>query len=255
MSRKSVLTKTALCWLWMVLLVSVSMFPVAAKTKTNLLTGEEIVAIRNTRSWPDVNVASALALADRWMKYTPQELRDMVPPHTVPRAFDTHFLQCPQHSEEIKAFGSYPWIIDPDRPYKLICPVGGEEYPTNDFDHHNPGGPEDVSSEPYVDTGWGWRDPNHHQKYWFVAYYAHWLYHRHLRPVAVALGQAYVITGDVRYATQGAALLDRIAEEYPYMDHVKQSRYGTEIQVGNYHGRIFELYLGDQHGPRSGHRL
>ncbi len=238
MSRKSVLTKTALCWLWMVLLVSVSMFPVAAKTKTNLLTGEEIVAIRNTRSWPDVNVASALALADRWMKYTPQELRDMVPPHTVPRAFDTHFLQCPQHSEEIKAFGSYPWIIDPDRPYKLICPVGGEEYPTNDFDHHNPGGPEDVSSEPYVDTGWGWRDPNHHQKYWFVAYYAHWLYHRHLRPAAVALGQAYVITGDVRYATQGAALLDRIAEEYPYMDHVKQSRYGTEIQVGNYHGRI-----------------
>lgn len=238
MSRQGVLAKTAVCCLWMVLLMTVSVFPVAAKTKTNLLTAEEIADIRSARSWPDVNVASVLALADRWMNYTPQELRDKVPPASVPRAFDTHFLQCPQHSEEIKAFGSYPWIIDPDQPYKLICPVGGEVYPTNDFDHHHPGGPEDVSSEPYVDTGWGWKDPNHPQKYWFVAYYAHWLYHNHLRPAAVALGQAYVITGDARYATQGAALLDRIAEEYPDMDHVKQSRYGTEIQVGTYQGRI-----------------
>ena len=114
MSRQGVLAKTAVCCLWMVLLMTVSVFPVAAKTKTNLLTAEEIADIRSARSWPDVNVASVLALADRWMNYTPQELRDKVPPASVPRAFDTHFLQCTQHSEEIKAFGSYPWIIDPD---------------------------------------------------------------------------------------------------------------------------------------------
>lgn len=238
MCRKSVLVSTAVLCACAVLFGSAATAPIHAKNGTNLLTAEEMATIRTSQAWSGVNTSAVITLADRWMKYTPQQLRDMVPPASVPRAFDTHFLQCPQHSEEIKAYGSYPWIIDPDRPYKLICPVGGEAYPTNDFDHHHHGGPDDVSSEPYVDTGWGWRDPNHPQKYWFVAYYAHWLYHAHLRPAAVALGQAYVLTGDVRYATQGAALLDRIAEEYPDMDHVKQSRYGTEIQVGTYQGRI-----------------
>jgi hypothetical protein len=238
MCRKSVLVSTAVLCACAVLFGSAATAPIHAKNGTNLLTAEEMATIRTSQAWSGVNTSAVITLVDRWMKYTPQQLRDMVPPASVPRAFDTHFLQCPQHSEEIKAYGSYPWIIDPDRPYKLICPVGGEAYPTNDFDHHHHGGPDDVSSEPYVDTGWGWRDPNHPQKYWFVAYYAHWLYHAHLRPAAVALGQAYVLTGDVRYATQGAALLDRIAEEYPDMDHVKQSRYGTEIQVGTYQGRI-----------------
>jgi hypothetical protein len=208
-------------------------FVVEGKTRTNLLTPEEIADIRANRTW-----ASSVTNASRWMNYTIAELRDKVPPASVPRAFDTHQKQDPLHPEEILAYGKYPWIIDPDLPYKVKCPVGGEIYPTNDFDPYNVGSPGEVSSEPYVDKGWGWKDPNDGQKYWFVAYYAHWLYSDYLRPAAVAMAQAYILTGDQAYARQAAALLDRIAEEYPHMDYVKQSRFGTEIMPGNYHGRI-----------------
>lgn len=213
------------------------------KVRTNLLSPEQIAEARATRKWPETgaDAASIIALADRWMKYTPQELRDMVPPPEVPRAFDVHFKQSPTHPEAIKAFGSYPWIIDPDIPYKVISPVDGSMFPTNDFDPKNPGRPEDVSTEPYVDTGWGWKDPNDPQKYWFVAYWAHWFWLDHLVPAAQALGQAYILTGDQRYSRQALALLDQIAEYYPDMDHVHQSRYGTEIQKGRYHGRIVNL--------------
>lgn len=205
---------------------------------TTLLTPAEIDRIRTTGVWPGVDVQSTLEMADRWMKYPLMQLRAMVPPARVPRAFDVHFDQDPLHPEAIKACGKYPWIIDPDMPYKVICPVGGEVYPTNDFDPDQVGNPDEVSEEPYIDNGWGWKNPHSPQKYWFVAYYAHWMYHKFLRAAALALGRAYVITGDCSYARQGAALLDRIAEEYPQMDYVNQSRYGTEIQPGRYHGRI-----------------
>lgn len=208
------------------------------KTQTNLLTQDEIALIRKNRTWPGVSVDNSLALANKWMKYSIQELRDKVPPASVPRAFDVHFAQDPQHPEQIKSYGPYPWIIDPDKPYKVICPYGGEVFPTNDFDPQHVGSPADVSSTPYVDNGWGYRKPGDPQKYWFVAYYAHWLYMNHLQPASVALAQAYVITGDQKYARQAAALLDRIAEEYPRMNYESQSRYGTEIQPGNYPGRI-----------------
>ena len=225
------------CWL-MIGVLAVAAGP-AGKVGTNLLTEAEIATIRETKRWPGAgDTAGIIAAAERWMKYTPAELRDLVPPPEVPRAFDVHFNQSPTHPEAIKAFGQYPWIIDPDRPYKVISPVDGSVFPTNDFDPKNPGSPADVSSEPYVDNGWGWKDPNHPQKYWFVAYYAHWIYYGHLIPGAENLARAYVITGDQRYARQAAALIDQIAEYYPRMDYETQSRYGTEIQPGNYKGRI-----------------
>lgn len=225
------------CWL-MIGVLAAAAGP-AGKVGTNLLTEAEIATIRETKRWPGAgDTAGIIAAAERWMKYTPAELRDLVPPPEVPRAFDVHFNQSPTHPEAIKAFGQYPWIIDPDRPYKVISPVDGSVFPTNDFDPKNPGSPADVSSEPYVDNGWGWKDPNHPQKYWFVAYYAHWIYYGHLIPGAENLARAYVITGDQRYARQAAALIDQIAEYYPRMDYETQSRYGTEIQPGNYKGRI-----------------
>lgn len=224
---------------WLVLGVLAAEAAPAGKVGTNLLTQAEIKSIRETKRWPGVgDTAAIVAAADRWMKYTPAQLRALVPPPEVPRAFDVHFEQSPTHPEAIKAFGQYPWIIDPDRPYKVISPVDGSVFPTNDFDPTSPGAPADVSSEPYVDNGWGWKDPDHPQKYWFVAYYAHWIYYGHLIPAAESLAQAYVITGDQKYARQAAALLDQIAEYYPRMDYQSQSRYGTEIQPGNYPGRI-----------------
>jgi hypothetical protein len=230
------LTTLCICTLTFVLISGWCTLVVEGKTHTNLLTAEEIATLRANKTW-----SGSISTASRWMNYSIAELRDKVPPASVPRAFDTHQKQDPLHPEEILAFGKYPWIIDPDLPYKVKCPVSGEIYPTNDFDPKNVGKPNEVSSEPYVDNGWGWKDPNDSQKYWFVAYYAHWMYHNFLRPAALAMGQAYITTGDQAYARQAAALLDRIAEEYPQMDYVKQSRFGTEIMPGAYHGRILNL--------------
>jgi len=229
-------------WLLLLLVICAAVLLPAvaaqAKTHTNLLTAAEVAEIRRTRQWEGINVSSVLATANNWMKYTPEELRQMVPPAWIPRAYDVNFKQDPQHSTEILRMGRYPFIVNPDLPYKITCPVGGEIYPTNDFDPTQITLPNQTTSDPYVDYGWGWSMPGDQYRYWFVGYYVHWLWQNHLRPAVLALGQAYIITGDRKYARQAAVLLDRIAEEYPQMDYQSQSREGFEIYVGNYPGRI-----------------
>src|SRR5205823_14427006 len=61
-----------------------------------------------------------------------------------------------------------------------------------------------------------------------------------LVPGLHALGQAYILTGDHRYAHKAAVMIHRIAEVYPGMDHAKQSRYGTLMAARgiNYPGKV-----------------
>lgn len=223
------------------LLLILFSFNAHAKMKTNLYTPEEIqIAKENIKKeiWARQEYDKIIKKADEWLEFSDEYLRYLIPTADTPRAFDVHFNQCPIHSQEIKKYGSYPWIIDLKNPWKVKCPVGGEYYPTNDYDPENPGSPEDVTYEEFIDTGWGWRKPGDPHKYWFVAYFNHWALHGHIVPGAEVLGKAYLLTGDKKYSRKAAVILDRIAEVYPEMDHVKQSRYGTEIQKGTYQGRI-----------------
>src|SRR6185312_12076654 len=48
---------------------------------------------------------------------------------------------------------------------------------------------------------------------------------------------AYLLTGKDGYAHKAGVLLARIAEDYPRMDHNRQSRYATEF-VPSYTGKI-----------------
>jgi len=239
----------------LVVLVVTSLSGIASKTEViqkkssmNLLAPEEVQRARERIGSKDPyaiqHLSKVQSRAERWLKYTDQQLRDLVPTADIPRAFNAHFQEDPRNPGAIRKFGNYPWIIDPDLPYKVVSPVDGFIYPTNDFDPKHPGGPEDVSEEPYVDTGWGWKDPDDSQKYWFVGYYTFWLWKDYLIPATLALGEAYLLTGELAYAHKAAVLLDRIAEVFPEMDYVKQSRYGTEIQPGNYHGRILNHHWG-----------
>ena len=95
-----------------------------------------------------------------------------------------HFLQCPQQRRDqaLVAIRGSSIRIGPTTHLR----GGRRAYPTNDFDHHHHGGPDDVV-EPYVDTGWGGIKPS--QKYWFVAYYAPLAVSRSSTSAAVA-GQA-----------------------------------------------------------------
>jgi len=198
--------------------------------------------------------------ADYWAEWTDESLRDLVTSAEVPRSFELCPEGCPIHGKKIFEVTGviYPWIIDPKKPFCVKCPIGGETYPSNDYGKFYRSGFKDRSdfNGPYVDDGRGWVGPNG-QRYWFVACWNHWLWvmhqvapHQNLQGGLAALGRAYLLTGETRYAHKAAVLLARIAEVYPNMEHESQSRYGqlmAEKDGTRYSGKvvnaIWETYL------------
>jgi hypothetical protein len=139
--------------------------------------------------------------------------------------------------------------VDPKQPFQVTCPVGGETYPSNDYGRFYRSGFKDRTGfdQPYADDGRGWVAPDG-QRYWFVAHWHHWVWTQHptsphpniMRGLA-ALGRAWLLTGDPRYAHKAAVLLHRTAEVYPNMDHESQSRYGELMAAkdgSRYSGKI-----------------
>jgi len=177
--------------------------------------------------------------AAKWAAMPETELRALVTPPEVPRAFRVHENGCPVHGQEVYRHGGYPWIMSLDEPWKVKCPVGGESYPSNDFGAYLQSGLKDRSllTGPYADDGWGWRNGEEGAKYWFIAHYNHYAIWNGIRDGLSALGRAYLLTDDPVYARKAAALLLQIAEYYPRYDHGPQSRYGTEIDR-RYSGKI-----------------
>ncbi len=232
------------------------------KDARTLFTDAEVAQARaNVARYP---AARALAEgyikdADYWVDWTDEALRDVVTGAEVPRAFDCCPAGCPIHGRKIFEVtgNSYPWIIDPKEPFKVKCPIGGETYPSNDYGKFYHSGFKDRSdfNGPYVDDGRGWVAPDG-QRYWFVAYWNHWLWmmhgtapHPNLATGLASLARAYLLTGDARYAHKAAVLLRRIAEVYPNMDHESQSRFGEilaakgERYTGKVVNAIWESYL------------
>lgn len=247
-------------------LVRAPQFPL--KDKRTLYTDEEIAQARaNVKKYP-----AAKAVADKiigeaayWVDWTDEALRDVIPTADVPRAFEVCPEGCPVHGKKIfegtKKF--YPWIVDPKKPFTVTCPIGGETYPSNDYAAFYKSGCKDRSllTGPYADDGRGWVGPNG-QRYWFVAHANHFLWYAHessphpnIMDGLAALGRAYLLTGEARYAHKAAVLLRRIADVYPNMDHESQSRYGqlmAEKDGSRYSGKIlnaiWETYLVAQFG-------
>ncbi len=180
--------------------------------------------------------------ADIWMAWEDTALRKMVPTADVPRAFNVGTAGCPQCGAEIYAKGgTYPWILDPETPFKVKCPLDGSVYPDNDFAAYYDTEMNDTAllTGDYADDGRGWVDP-HGERYWFVAYSNHWMLMNHIIPAVRSLSRAYILTGDKAYARKAVVLLDRFAEVYPNMDYHVQSRYGQleAARGGRYEGKI-----------------
>jgi hypothetical protein len=90
--------------------------------------------------------------ATRQVKLSDEQIFAMMPPISIPRKWAVDPTStCPVHGTEIKRYSAfYPWRLDFEKhPYKLICPVGGEMYPSNDF------AAGDLTSGPYPDDGKG----------------------------------------------------------------------------------------------------
>lgn len=172
----------------------------------------------------------------------------------LPRSYAVNQdLGSPITGRDIYQYGNYPWVMDPiGRPWKLIDPSVPEDsdkprvYPTNDFAAFyqsalNERGEFDrdlgdkslLVNELYpdrgpswgVDDGFGWVDGDGN-KWTFLPYYQHWgiWYTDLLGRGIVALRDAYLYTGDPKYARAGLILLDRVADIYPSMDTAPYKR-------------------------------
>lgn len=211
------------------------------KTRRTLRTGAEIALARRRCRQTPLGRRWLRQLLERvrpWMALPEGKLLGLIPSPEVPRAFNVSVKGCPRHGTAVYRFGPYPWRLSFPEPFRLICPVGGESYPGNDFLAYYRGGFKDERylEGRFVDDGWGWVGPDG-ERYWFVAYACHWWWRRFLIPGVLNLSRVYLLTGDRRYARRAALLLYGIAKVYPMMDYATQSRYGW-LMRGTYPGKI-----------------
>ena len=206
-----------------------------AKSGRTLHTDEQVAALRADPT-SAANVESLRAACDYLLKMSDEELCQFVPPPDLPRALNVHFgVDCPIHGAEIfKAGGHYPWKLDPARPFKVTCPVGGETYPSNDFATYYKAGRKDKldTHERYVDDGYGWINDKG-ERFWFVGYYVFWQRWRdEVIPGIENLARLYLRTGDPAVAHKGCVMLARLAQVYPDMDYRTQAYHNGQWPAG-----------------------
>ncbi len=163
--------------------------------------------------WARDQLTSAKASCEWLLLMSDQELWDFVPPPEALRALNVSFGRgCPVHGKEVfREGGQYPWIMSRERPFKVKCPVGGEEYPSNDYEPWNLESltDEPERGQPIVDKGAGWVDQKG-DRYFFVGYYIFWQrWQRDVLPAVRSLAQAYLLSGEPVYAHKCAVLMAR----------------------------------------------
>ena len=216
-------------------------------------TEERISSLRNNSlhyDWARELKEAAVEKAASWVSIPDDSLWTMVPGQDLPRCIDVTFdrltsgprsLGCLECGDEIKQFGNYPYNPDfQQMPWKLTCPSCQAVFPTNDFREFylsalderglfNPAkgdrsllynkshpDPNDPLHQYGVDDGFGYIDENG-RGHRFIGYYS-WKYWMYINNGLEALADAFLYTGEKRYAHKAAILLDRIADVYPDMD-------------------------------------
>ncbi|MBD2863504.1 FIMAH domain-containing protein [Paenibacillus oceani] len=223
------------------------------KTRSTIYTPAKVTNARaNAASydWARSIRDTAVAKADNYVALGWEFLWISVPPQTVPRSYAVNQpLGSPITGLEIDKWGNYPYVADPvNEPWKLTDPSSGYKFPTNDFGAYYASGLDErgifrpeladrslLVNELYpergptwgVDDGYGWYDENGNA-YTFIAYYTHfylwWGKTGIVQDAITSLRDAYLYTGDKRYAQAGIVLLDRIADVYPSLDLSKFDR-------------------------------
>ncbi|MCD2422481.1 heparinase II/III-family protein [Niabella pedocola] len=236
----------------------VLLFPsLAQHTHTARIYGGQYSAARisNLRAncqkydWARQQLNDAVTKAKPWLNKTDEALWAMVPGQDLPRTIDVaydkfatgpKFVGCVVCGDKIFQYGNYPYNPDfENKPWKLTCPSCGSVFPTNDFgkyyqsalDEHgvfNPAkgdtsllfntdhpDPKDPLHKFGVDNGFGY--VHNGRAYKYIGYYS-WKYWRYIQGGLTTLANAFLYTGDQRYAHKAAILLDRIADVYPSMD-------------------------------------
>ncbi|GAA3406306.1 heparinase II/III family protein [Paenibacillus hodogayensis] len=217
------------------------------KTRATYYTPGKVSAARdNVRNyaWAAALRDAAVSKAEAFVALGLDFLWEAVPPQTVPRSYGVNqVLGSPITGREIDKFGNYPYMADIiQEPWKILDPSSGLKFPSNDFDAFYRSGLDEggmfrreradrslLVNSLYpdkgpgwgVDDGLGWIDDSGNV-YTFVAYYAHWfVWHGRdslIEGALTACRDAFLYTGDLRYARAGIVLLDRVADVYPELD-------------------------------------
>jgi len=222
--------------------------------------------------WAAAQQRQAIAAAQFWLQKSDEELWRMIPGQKLPRTIDVSMYKgkrpgCPVCGEKINKFGNYPYKIDLQKPFKLVCPSCQAVFPKNDFAKYYESGidetgvfnpekadrsllynaehpdPNDPLHKYGVDDGYGWMDDKGH-RYLFVAYYT-WQYWQQILSGVSALANAYLYTGEQKYAHKALIMLDRIADLYPDYDWAPYAKLGYYHSdggsgQGKIAGRIWE---------------
>jgi hypothetical protein len=233
----------------------------ASRIYGGFYTAEKIANLRSNcvkYDWARKQQGKFIAQAKYWLAKDDAELWAMVPGQDLPRCIDVtfdrltsgpKFLGCLKCGHEISKYGNYPYQPDfEQKPWKLTCPSCKAVFPTNDFgkyfksaiDEHglfNPAkgdrsllfnqahpDPKDPLHQYGVDDGFGYINENG-RSFRFIGYYT-WKYWDHIKEGLSALANAFLYTGDQRYAHKAAILLDRIADVYPSMDWEPYAKMG-----------------------------
>ncbi|RAV09227.1 heparinase II/III domain-containing protein [Paenibacillus contaminans] len=248
-----------------------------AKKRSSLYTSEKVAAARkNVRNygWAAGLRDSAVSKAERYAAFGLDALWSAVPAQTLPRSYGVNqAMGSPITGRGIDAYGNYPYRGDPlNEPWKIVDPSSGYTFPSNDFGAYYASGLDvhgifqpgladrcllvntlypEKGPDWGVDDGFGWVDENG-VRYTFIAYYVHWILwfgaDGLLNEAVNHLRDAYLYTGDAKYARSGLVLLDRIADVYPDMDiswHDAKSflnSHGLTGQ-GKVIGNIWETFL------------
>ncbi|MEW9033802.1 MAG: hypothetical protein AB2404_13955 [Planifilum fimeticola] len=180
---------------------------------------------------------NAVQEAEKYLAYGEERLWEMVTPQSLPRSYAVNYeLGSPITGKEFnEKYGYRGWLADPlNEPWKLTDPSSGYKFPTNDFESYYKSGLDEhgifdpkradkryLVNELYpekgpdwgVDDGYGWVDEEGN-RWTFIAYYNHWhVWHGGVVDNAIrAFRDAYLYTGDLRYARAGIILLDRVAD-------------------------------------------
>ncbi len=169
--------------------------------------------------------------SSRYLRMSDEQIWALQPDTTLPRWHWTNVQEgCPRHGTEIyrrRAF--YPWLNEKGKelrsytagvpyPWKIMCPVGRELYPSNDF------AAGDFTGGAFPDDGFGGSCEYEGKRYGFVAEINQAYCHQMLA-VAPSCAGDYLATGDIRYVHKALVALCRLAVEYAYLATMTQHRH------------------------------
>ena len=232
----------------------------ADKQRASIYTAAKRQSIRRNIEgceWAQRLRDAAVRSARTWVEMDDEALWKLVPEQNLPRSTSVDIsLGCPKCGRAVFKHGPKPYKHNwRKRPWKIECPECGEVWPKNDFGKYYESGkgpgwefdpkradksllfneehpdPDDPLHKYGVDDGLGYVTEK--GRYFLVGYHNAWGPWQDLKKAVDALGQAYLLTDDPRYAHKAGIILDRLADVYPEYDFMPYGRLGMTFSHGN----------------------